>query len=429
MTKKYRLLVGALIMSLLTLIGGLLVVQAAGDCDGTTGNDVINCMTNPVTPDDQIDGELGNDNITQGAGVTTSFIDADGQDGSTGDNAGSGNGGNDTIVNNGTVTVSISGDYVSGIPGDDSITNNGITGDILGDETQDNTVKNGNDTIVNNGTVTGSIRGDGNSAITLEGGRGGDDAIVNNGTIGKDIVADSGASGIGGNDSITNNGTVNGNIDAGDGNDIVTIGDGATVGGIIDGYTGTDTLQFKFNDPAAGAAAATLLAGLSPTGGTATFGGHTYTWTNFEQLQALFTAAAGGGGGTGGGGSTGGGQPITVTVRVNGGQIKDGRVNGYDLGAPFAVYCVPNESVQVIDISKDGNNALAISVKFDLINTEIAKAKASAQSVSIGSGLGDFLAAEADGSLVASGPTLDGSKTYTFRFQSDCTYIANGIES
>lgn len=436
MAKNYRWLIGIMVLSLGTVTGGLLVTRAAG-CDGTTGPDTINCTTNPTNPD-QIDGDLGDDNITQGAGVTTSYIDADGQPG-VADTAGVGNGGNDTIVNNGTITVSISGDFVTGLPGNDNITNNGSTGDILGDETYDTAAKNGDDVITNNGTVTGTLRGDGNATINLEGGSGGNDTVVNNGTIGKDIVGDSAATGNGGNDTITNNGTVsgtiygdmttagnggsdnitnngtvNGNIDAGEGNDTVTIGNGATVGGTINGGAGTDTLQFQFNDPTEGAAAATTLAGMSPAGGTVTFGGRTYTWTNFEQLKALFTAAAAAG------------QPVTVSV--SSGQIKDGRLNGYDLGAPFAVYCVPNEYIKVIDIRQDGSNPLAFQVKFDAVNSAIEKAKSTFNTVNVASGEGDFLSATQDGSLVAYGPTFDGSKIYRFTFKADCTTSSVGTE-
>ncbi len=414
MVKNYRWLIRIMILSLITTVtGGLLVAYAAGDCDGTTGNDVINCTTNPVNPDNQIDGDTGDDNITQGAGVTTTYIDADGL--AIGpDDAGAGPGGNDTIVNNGTVTISISADYSTGKPGNDSITNNGSSGALLGDETTDINAQNGDDVIVNNGTVVNSVYGDAIPGDVLEGSIAGNDTITNNGVIGKDIVADSGATTSNGNDTITNNGTVNGNIDASGGNDQVTIGDGATVGGTIDGGAGTDTLKFIFNNPADGEAAAAILAGKVASGGTATFGGHTYTWTNFEQLQAIFTAAAAAG------------EPVTVSVSIA--QIKDGRLNGYDLGAPFAVYCVPNEFVRVIDIRQDGSNPLAFQVKFDAVNDAVKKAKATFDTISIANGEGDYLSATQNGSLVVYGPTIDGSKIYKFTFQADCTASTVGIE-
>ena len=72
------------------------------------------------------------------------------------------------------------------------------------------------------------------------------------------------------------------------------------------------------------------------------------------------------------------GQPITVSVSGSG-QIKDGRLNGYDLGAPFAVYCVPNEFVRVIYIRQSGANVLAFEAKFTEINKDAAAAKSTAK--------------------------------------------------
>ena len=460
--KRYSLIVIITVVILGLLLGGLLATRAANDCDGTPFNDVIDCTVSPSNPETQVDGDLGDDQITVEAGVTTDFIDADGESGAA-DSKGQGNGGNDVIVNNGTVNVSISGDYVTGAGGNDTITNNGTAGIIYGEEAAGTVTSSGNDTITNNGTVVNDIIADDNATA------GGNDTVVNNGTVGgtidagggddtvtnggtgivgnnvnagngNDIVTNSGSVGgtidagsgnnnvtnsgtVGSNivsgtgtDTITNNGSVTGTIDAGDGSDTVTIGDGATVGGVISGGsgldTGTDTLQFKFDDPAAGAAAAAVLAGKSPTGGTATFGGHTYTWSNFEQLQAIFTAAAAAG----------------QTVSVNIAQIKDGRINGYDLGAPIAVYCVPNEYVRVIDIQQDGSNPLAFQVEFNVVNKAVKNAKATFNSISITNGEGDYLSAIQNGSLVAYGPTFDASKIYKFTFQPDCSSGNLGTE-
>lgn len=450
--KQYRLIAGILGLSLTIAAGSF--VMAQGDCDGTTGNDTINCTTTPGTPDNQADGDLGDDSITIGVGVSVTYVDADGA-ATGGDVEGAGPGGNDTIVNNGTVTVSIAGDFATGDPGDDTITNNGTAGAILGDETNNTTAPNGDDIIINNGVVTNYIEGDGNDDTMLGGGAGGNDTITNNGSVGSDIRGDSG-SGPGGNDTITNNGSVGNNIEGdggndtvtlgdtssvgndilmGDGNDKVTVGDGALVGNIIDGGDGTDTLEFKFNDPDEGAAAAAILAGLSPAGGTVTFGGITYTWQNFEQLVAIFTAIGGGGGGGGNGGGSGGGNggggssggTVTVTLNSFGG-IKDGRLNAYDLAAPLVVYCSVGEQITVIDVQADGSYPLAFSVDFDAVNAAIAQAKANLSTVTIDAGLGDTLTAAQDGTLVAFGPTLDGSKTYSFTFQSNCTASALGLE-
>ncbi len=462
--KRHSLIIIIAVVSVGLLVGGLLATRAAGDCDGTPGNDVIDCTVSPSNPDTQVDGDLGDDTITVEAGVTTDFIDADGES-SAADSKGQGNGGNDVIVNNGTVNVSISGDYVTGAGGNDTITNNGSVGTIYGEEAagtvtssgndnitnngsvandiiaDDNATAGGNDTVVNNGTVGGTIdAGGGDDTVTnsstgtvgnnVNAGNG-NDIVTNNGSVNGTIDAGNGNNNVtnggkvgtnivsgNGTDTITNNGNVTGTIDAGDGSDTVTIGDGATVGGVISGGsaldTGTDTLQFKFDDPAAGAAAAAVLAGKSPAGGTATFGGHTYTWSNFEQLQAIFTAAAAAG------------QPVSVSVNVA--QIKDGRLNGYDLGAPIAVYCVPNEYIEVIDIRQDGSNPLAFRVNFDLVNKAVKEAKATFDSISITNGEGDYLSAILNGSLVAYGPTFDTTKIYKFTFQPDCTSSNQGTE-
>jgi hypothetical protein len=471
MKKRYLALISIIIATII-FVGGLLATQAAGTCDGTTGDDVIDCTTSPTGADTQVDGDLGNDTITVGQNVTTTFIDADGQSGAA-DLPGAGNGGDDTIVNNGTVTIAISGDYATGVGGNDNITNNGTAGTIYGDEAagtvtssgddtitnngttgniiaDDNATAGGNDVVVNNGTVTGTIdagggddnitntnsvgdidAGNGNNVVTNSGTVNGDvvsgvgsDNITNDGDVtgnidtgdGNNVVTNS-ATVIGnvvsgtGSDNVTNSGDVTGNIDTGDGNDTVTIDDTSSVGGTINGGTGTDVLQFTFNDPAAAAAAAVILAQQSPAGGTVTIGGQTYTWVNFEQLKAILLATVG--------------QSVSIKVRM----IKDGRLNAYDLGAPIAIYCVPDEYVQVIDIHQDGINPLAFRTNFKSINNAVAQAKAEFNFASIDSGEGDYLSAMMDGSLVAYGPTFDASKIYRFTFNPDCTYTGIGTES
>ena len=187
MNKRFvrNLLIGLIVGLMVT---GVVIIKA-GDCDGTTGNDTIVCSANPNNPDQNVNGDLGNDNITVDAGVTVTFIDADGD----GIGQSTGNGGNDVIVNNGTVNNDISGDFVTGAAGNDTITNNGtVNGTIYGDEASGTVTASGNDTIVNSGTVAG------------------------------DIIADDNLT-AGGNDSITNNGQIAGNIDAGGGTDSVEL--------------------------------------------------------------------------------------------------------------------------------------------------------------------------------------------------------------
>jgi hypothetical protein len=69
-------------------------------------------------------------------------------------------------------------------------------------------------------------------------------------------------------------------ICTGDDGDIVDIQETATVNGVMDGGAGTDTLTFHFLTPAD-------LAGQTPASGTVTHNGLTYTWRNFETLEAL----------------------------------------------------------------------------------------------------------------------------------------------
>lgn len=380
------------------LLAGALASQA--DCDGTTGDDTIVCSADPNVPDQQVDGDLGNDTITVDAGVTVTFIDADGEISGV-DNPGAGNGGNDVIVNDGTVTVAISGDYVTGAAGNDTITNNGTAGSILADDVA---TTSGNDIITNNGTVVTNIVAD-NTSLTP-----GNDSVTNNGQVGGNITTG------GGTDSVTvgSTGDVVGNIDAGDGNDAVTMNDGAMVGGIVDGGAGTDTLTFQFNDPAEGAAAALALAALSPAGGTITFGGQTYTWINFEQLRALYTIAV---------------QSGATDIKINIARINDSRLNAYDLGAPVAIYCVPGEHIEVIDIGGDGVNTVAFRASMSDVNAAVSNAQSTFATVFIAGDLGDMLVAKQDGSLVVLGPTFNGEKMYNFTFQPQCNVTSIGLES
>jgi hypothetical protein len=186
----------------------------AGDCDGTPNNDVINCNINPITPENIIQADLGDDEITFGSGRSALQIFADGRSGTEDQQQlyGEGDGGNDVITNNGFVgeapfNVSnwvgiIAGDHVTGAGGADTITNNGTAHFIFGDSA----ASGANDTITNNGLVRVRIAGD----QICCGGDGGSDTIVNNagGTV-SDIFGDAISEGNrGGDDIIINAGTV-----------------------------------------------------------------------------------------------------------------------------------------------------------------------------------------------------------------------------
>jgi hypothetical protein len=252
-------------------------VAFAGDCDGTPADDTVVCSSDPVTPDTEVGLDFGDDVYLQDEGVTSVSVGGDAEpDGSQ--NAGDGgddhitingtvilcvdgdyvdgNGGNDTIIINGEVQCEVTGDYATGNGGDDKITVNGIVdSNVIGDNGNGD---GGNDTIIINGYVGGDVYGD---FVDVNGG---DDFIVINGTVSGDVLGDD-AFGVGGNDTIT-------------------LGVAASVGGIIDGEDGFDTLVFA-------AFTQSQLAGLDPAGGSISFGGHTYTWQNFEQLIGLLREA------------------------------------------------------------------------------------------------------------------------------------------
>ncbi len=297
-----------------TIINNGIVNDIYGDSyDGDGyGNDTIinnNSAVGGVSGDSSDGNGFGNDYIENNG-----FI---GGDGLTGDSAFSDGAGNDNIVNNGTITGNgISGDTGFGVgSGNDTITNNGvvagqgITGDSgFGDGT-------GNDNIVNNGTITGNgISGDSGSAngsgddtiinngqvsgyITGDTGLGngsGDDTIVNNGSVAGGIYGDSIFGSGNGNDTITNSGSVGGDIDSGGGDDYVSLQNFGIVGGTVNGGAGFDTLEFGVNslDEAQLAIWAADIAAANPNGGTISFGGVVYTWTNFEQLISLLQLRA-----------------------------------------------------------------------------------------------------------------------------------------
>ncbi|MFN8372458.1 MAG: hypothetical protein U0694_06230 [Anaerolineae bacterium] len=371
---------------------------------GGAGNDTIDCnLANP--PATTVSGGDGNDTIIIGSGV---FVPGD----VVGGNVAGPEAGNDTIVNDGTLSGDIYGDTASGDgSGSDVIINNGFVNDIEGDTQGGN--GSGNDIIVNNGTVNYSLDGDtgygtgsGNDIIvnngtvgtifadSADGDSSGNDSVTNNGTVqydlygdgsagnsdgndvivnngyvagniyadgdfgtgtGSDIVVNNGTTtniyGAGGNDTITNNGTVNGDISAGDGDDTVIIQAGAAVvGNSIDGGNNFDTLTFQLNstDPAELEAAAAAIAAANPAGGTLTIGGVTYTWLNFEQLTQLLNI-----------------------LRING------------LADPLALFCAAVDGIDVYAIN--GNQGyFALYVSQQQISNGVAHAQEIGADVLIG---------------------------------------------
>lgn len=306
-----------------TLTDGTTVGDVNGDSDptgatllGSGGVDqiIINGDTTGTVSGDKVSGTGGGDTITIG--------DTGSVGGSVAGDYSDGNGGNDNIAVEGDVSGNVLGDYTASDGGADTITieaTGTVDGDILGDDADGN---GGADTITVNGEVGGIVLGDGVA------GDGADDVITVNGSAG--AVNGDGTGGNGGNDTININGTVDLDVNGEGGNDVITLGDGAFVGGgiytamgndtvtigdgaeldevytgsgndtltigdgahlpgAINGDPGWDILRFTFMTQGA-------LAGLDPAGDTLTYGGETYTWTNFEELIGLLAEIAANGG-------------------------------------------------------------------------------------------------------------------------------------
>jgi hypothetical protein len=243
--------VGLLILFVFVLGVG----SALASCpDGTTAGETLTCNDSSQT---YFDGNNGNDTMTITNTGSPVFSSGDGDD---------------------------AGGWSPGNGGDDSLTNNGTANGLFGDSSVGD---GGNDTITNNGTVNGWVQGD------RGGGNGGNDTITNNGTINGAIYGEADLGGpIGGNDTITNNGTLNGTILAGGGDDRVVIRIGSTVTGLIRGEAGTDALEFTGigGSPAELELGAAFAANCNATGhcaGTLTFGGKTYSFDTFEKLLGL----------------------------------------------------------------------------------------------------------------------------------------------
>jgi hypothetical protein len=302
-----RFISAALLASL--LVSTVPVTAAfAGDCDGTSGDDTVDCQSLSMVPDEHIGLELGDDvlllhlstfggnvlgdglpngdpNIGDG-GNDYILVDAVNPSGYVAGDFTNGNGGDDTIL---VYYISmVFGDVVTGAGGDDyirvtGVAINGIFGDYSGGD-------GGSDTIILDGSVyAGIVAGD----FTISGGHGGDDTIVINGSVfnGVDVCGDYlFGGGNGGNDTIIVNGLVQGRV-MGDcvttlgGNDTIIIANGATVTGLIDGEGGMDTLSFL-------AALQSDLDLLDPAGGTISIAGQNYTWLNFETLLGIVRAIA-----------------------------------------------------------------------------------------------------------------------------------------
>lgn len=436
--KRWSLITIVLIATL-----GAAALPALADCpDGTTGDDTINCDITDANK--VVKGDAGSDTITIEEGSTVYIVGGD-TSVSGASNSGSQQQSDDTIINNGTVIYFIAGDYadnIDDIGGNDTIINNGTVGVIHGDlsgifgKGGDDTIinngqvndaifgdyeaNNGNDTIINNGHVGDSIVADGQSGSGISG----NDTVINAGTVGGDIIGGDGSDTlinngivngnlygnsdqsnvIDGNNTITNAGSVGGDIKGGIGNDTITLVVGSSVGGTVSGGSGTDTLIFSgTTTDQAGYDLVQAFLNCSPCSGTITLEGRTYTFDSFEALKSLLVLLI---------------QSGFTQVDINIAQ----RINGSENGAPLALYCNA-DSITIVDIGAGGVGS------GELHFTLGALPLVASEPILLASAGGNQLLLQPDGTLRVVGPSLDGTKTYSLSFTTDCAPLGVGTES
>ncbi len=324
---------------------------AGGGCDQSGSPDET------VTCKDTSDGDLttgnGNDSVSVDNSDVGNIDTGNGDDSiqSSGPNYGNDNvfTGNDgeglTTIHNidagaGNNTI----DIQSSIVGEDLISGN----DTIGD--QGIQVGSGNNSITIDYSAVESIQGgDGNNTLNVRNGAdvgvttlgNGDNQIsVTNGSVayfigtgsGNDAVAFDQNSGAfivftgAGNDTVTSSG-INLAVLTGDGNDHVTIEGNhpffINPTSTLDGGNDYDVLTFKFTVGSQKEKDSfnSLVSG-NASSGTVTFGGHSYSWQNFEELNFLLKLA-----------HASGNDDVSVAV------LGDSRLNNRDMAAPIAVYC------------------------------------------------------------------------------------------
>ncbi len=262
-----------------------------GDSGTADGNDTI--TINPGASVDYVYGEGGSDHI-----IVNGTVEVD-VDGGAGDDyitvlGGTVNGiiyggdGTDTLLLSYTCT-NFTGDATSG-----SCTLNGEVISWEGFEHLGIAYTEGNDSeTVNLGGISASVDCvvglGGNDTLTLTGNGAsisiyGDDTFSTTSDGNDTMTLQAGAQvlnlyGEGGNDTIVSQGTVWGDILGGDGDDFVYFKAGS-VGGIIDGGDGTDTLWLTYQ--------CTNITG-DASAGSCTYDGHVISWQGFETVAIVFT--------------------------------------------------------------------------------------------------------------------------------------------
>jgi hypothetical protein len=148
----------------------------------------------------------------------------------------------------------------------------------------------------------------------------------------------------------------------------------------------------------AAVAAAQAINALNPDSGTVTYKGQTYTWAEFERIAS--------------------GARIDPCQP---GQIHDGRVNSFDLGAPVALFCTVGGGMSVWDIDVTGQGTFSFAVTRAEIEAGFAAAVASgANQLLRADAQGNSLYALSDGHTITfAGPDLlVPGKTYLFTLES-----------
>ena len=240
--------------------GGEVVTCTGSDTDGYDGTGNRDTLTVAVGANvdrlaggDTVNMNGGNDEVTVNGGSVNSDTDCfEGNDGA-----------DQLIMNSGTLTCDSDG--IKGVGGADRIEFHG-------------------------GSIT--VGADG-----LEGDAGDDVIIMTGGTITLQTGADSAIEADEDNDTVTlSGGTIDATnganaVDAGSGNDVVEFSGDVTVVGVIDGDADTDTLRFSMQITQGDAVVINQqLAAANPASDSIMINGNTYTWINFESIDAAVGA-------------------------------------------------------------------------------------------------------------------------------------------
>jgi hypothetical protein len=275
-----------------------------------------------------------------------------------------------------------------------------VEGDVTGGQYGHGIVVWGTGTIETSGTVEAGVvgidlQGDGTirtsgsveaGEVGINGGEGNQTVIVS-GSVDAPVAVRLN----GGSDTVylQSSADVQGSVEMGEGDDTVLIGDHAVVTNTVFGGEGGETngdliligdghVCSENAQAAADAQAnAQALGALNPDNGTVTYLGQTYTWAEFERIAS--------------------GKNVSPCV----GQINDGRINSFDLGAPNALYCTVGGGISVWQIDLTGKGTFSFAVTSAQIAAAFGQAVSSGvnQQIAVDS-LGNALYALSDGHTI-----------------------------